>query len=230
MAKPMLHKSEKHAIVDRANSTILIAVSVAVFIVVFSGFAAKALISQGNYHRRVISEKRDALDTLEENSDAVKKLEQVYQSFEAEPQNVLGGNPAGDGPLDGDNAKIVLDALPSEYDYPGLSSSLEKLLVDGGYQISAIGGTEDPALQSETPGEITANQNPTPQEIPYPFTIVSSTENTLKLLQLLESSIRPFYIETLTLEGQGGNISADIGLKTFYLPATGLNVSSKVVQ
>ena len=230
MAAPSNHKSEKHAIVDKANATILIAVSAAVFVVVFSGFAVKALISQGGYHQRVITEKREALDTLKANREAVDELAKVYTAFEGESTNVLGGNPDGEGPLDGDNAKIVLDALPSEYDYPGLSSSIEKLLLDGGYQITAIGGSEDPAQQSETPGEATVVTNPTPQEIPYPFTIVSTTENNLRLLQLLESSIRPFYVDTLTLQGQGGNLSANIGLKTFYLPATGLDISSKVVK
>ncbi len=230
MAKQSLQKSEKHAIVDRANTTILIAVSVAVFIVVFSGFAMRSLISQGNYHRRVISEKREALSVLVDNSAAVEELERVYTAFEGEAVNVLGGDPDGDGPVDGDNAKIVLDALPSEYDYPGLSSSLEKLLVDGGYQITSIGGSEDASRQSETPGESSVTSNPVPQDIPYPFTIVSSPENTLKLLELLEKSIRPFYVETLKLEGQGGNLSANIGLKTFYLPATGLDVSTKVVK
>ena len=223
--------SIKHGIVDKANTTMLASIAGAIFIVVFCAFAVQALVSQSLYQQRVIDEKRDALEVLRSNKTAADELRTSYESFATEEINVLGGEKEGNGPKDGDNAKIVLDALPSEYDYPALSSSLEKILLDGGYQIQSIGGSED---RSQTPvddgSDSVVSAAPEPIEIPYPFSIETSPEGTLQLLTILESSIRPFYVDSLRLTGQGNNLSVSIDLKTFYQPATGLQISTKEVR
>jgi len=233
MARSDSRTSVKHAIIDKANSTTVIAVSVAVFVVVFCGFAVRSLVSQSLFNQRVISAKKDTLNILRANKLAVVDLEESYVSFENEAINIIGGSPEGTGPKDGDNALLVLDSLPSEYDYPGLSSSIEKVLVDGGYQIELIGGSEQDALvvdPTADDGSLVASTEVVPTEIPFPFTIVSTPENVQNLLSLLESSIRPFYIDALTLEGSGSNLSAKIGLKTYYQPVTGLKVTSEKVR
>ena len=225
--------SIKHAIIDKTNSTILIAVGVAVFVVIFCGFAVRSLVSQSLFNQRVISAKKEALSTLRANKLAVVELEESYKTFEGDAINIIGGSPTGSGPKDGDNATLVLDSLPSEYDYPGLSSTIEKVLVDGGYQIESIGGSElelfvdDQGLDDST---ITSAAESVPVEIPYPFIISSTPDSVQNLLRLLENSIRPLYVETLTIEGSGANLSANIGLKTFYQPATGLEVTTKEIK
>ena len=233
-----INKSQKHAIIDKANSTVVIAVSLAVFIVIFSLFATRTLFSQSLFQKRVIDEKKVALEVLKDNKQAVIELTEDYETFQGEAINVLGGDPKGTGPKDGDNATIVLDSLPSEFDYPGLSSSLEKVLVDGGYQISAIGGSErDTGAPldgdiDEDDGTVIVSDNTIiePVEIPFPFTVEAAPDQVYNLLKLLESSIRPFHIETLKIESQGASLSARIGLKTYYQPATGLRVTSKEVR
>ena len=222
--------SEKHSIIDKANSRMLVMISVAVFIVVFSAFATQALISQSFYHNRVISEKKKALSTLQDNNEAVEELEQSYISFVTEPVNVIGGNPEGTGPRDGDNAKSVLDSLPSTYDYPAVSSSVEKILLDGGFQIDAVGGQEDASLLDEGESTTITTSQPDPVEIPYPFSVSTDVESAVRLLQILESSIRPFSINTLTLTGQQNNLQIDIDLNTYYQPASGLVITTKEVQ
>lgn len=223
--------STKHLLVNKANTTMLVAVAATIFVVVFCAFAVRALISQSLYHNKVISEKKTALSVLQNNKKAADELKVTYESFATESINVLSGDPEGDGPLDGDNAKVVLDALPSEYDYPALSSSVEKILIDGGYQIQSIGGSED--INQQTPvGEevVVTGRTAEAVEIPYPFSIETSPDSALKLLETIESSIRPFYVDSLRLTGQGDNLSISVGLKTFYLPASGLEVTTKVVR
>ena len=222
--------SIKHGIVDKANTTMIAAGAGAVFVVIFCGFAVSALISQSSFQREVIGEKRKALDILEENKKEADALEASYVAFESEQINVLGGNREGDGPKDGDNAKLVLDALPSEYDYAALASSIEKILLDGGYQIQSIGGSEDASQSTNSVDDVVVSGSPEAQEIPYPFSIETSPEGTLRLLEILESSIRPFYVDSLNLQGQGNNLSVRIDLKTFYQPATGLQISTKEVR
>jgi hypothetical protein len=114
----------KRALISKANSTMVIATGIAAFVFVFSAVASKALFSQASYQNRVITQKKKALSTLNGDISAVSTLKSSYKSFIGTPRNVLGGNPTGTGDQDGDNAKIVLDALPSKYDFPALATSV----------------------------------------------------------------------------------------------------------
>lgn len=227
------HLSTKHLIIKKANLVIVISVSVAVFVVIFSLFAARALFGQASYNQNVINEKQEALKLAEQNNDSIKKLEEAYVSFATEPINIIGGNPEGTGPQDGANPKIVLDALPSEYDYPALSSSIEKLLLDNSYQIDRIGGSEDPALaaQSSADGESApASSSAVVTEIPYPLSITSTAEGAKNLLDIFERTIRPFHVENISISGSDANMSIQISMKTYYQPSTSFTVTKRAVN
>lgn len=236
--------SAKHAIIDKANTTMLMSVAGAIFVVVFSVFAAKALIEQSSYQNEVINQKQEALKIAEQNHQAAQELETSYIAFATEPINVLGGSPTGSGPKDGDNAELVLDSLPSELDYPAGASSIEKILLDGGFLIKALGGSEsvdapapiapvdETAVVDETTGEEVPTDSTlevTVAEVPYPFEAVATPETTPILLQILESSIRPFNITSLTLEADGTNIILQVSMKTFYQSGTSLQVTKEEV-
>lgn len=221
------HKSVKHEIIDKTNSRVLIAVGVATFIFIFSIFAVRALISQSLYHGRVIREKELALRLIDENKDTVEDLKQSYEAFEAESINILGGNPTGQGALDGSNTKLVLDALPGTYDYPALSSSFEKILRDGGYDIGAIGGSEDSSLAESSKK---ATKNVKPIEIPYEFTVNSDTEGIKRLLDTLERSIRPMYVDSLEIQAGDTVLQAQVNLRTYFTQPKTFEVSTKVVK
>lgn len=222
-------KSIKHDIIDKTNTMMLIIVSIAIFIVMFCLVATKTLFSQSLYQNKVISEKKTALRTVQSNKTAADELESSYKTFVESSVNVLGGTIDGEDPRDGDNAKLVLDSLPSTLDFPALSSSIEKILIEGGYTIKAIGGEEKGLAVDETLDPAAAVES-IPVEIEYPFGISTSPDASLVLIQILEKSIRPFNISGLTLEGSGNNVEIKINMKTYYQPATGLQVSSKVVK
>jgi hypothetical protein len=228
ISKP--HLSSKHLIIKKANATIFAAIAIAVFMVIFGLFATRALLDQASYHQRVISAKKDALNKAEDNSDKVKDLEASYRSFASESVNVLGGNPTGNGALDGSNPKIVLDALPSVYDYPALSSSVEKILTDNSYQIERIGGSEDKALSSSNTSGNSPVSTSSPVELPYPLTIQSTVSGVENLLNIFERSIRPFYIEKIQLSGSDQSLSAKFTMKTFYQPGISFQVSTEVIE
>jgi hypothetical protein len=222
MAKTFGHKSDKHEKVDRENTKIVSAVGVAAFIVVFGLFSVRALVSQSLYQGKVISEKEATLDQLEDNRASVDNLRNLYTAFVSESENVIGGSPDGDGPKDGDNAKIVLDALPGEFDYPGVASSLEKILTDGGYRIESIGGTEDASLAG--------SDSSAAVDVPYPFSIRASPKATENLLNTLESSIRPIYVDSLTIRSNEGGLRTSFGIRTFYQPGVDFSLGEKVVR
>ena len=222
--------SIKHDIIESANFRTLVTVSVAVFVVVFCLVAAKSLFSQSLYQQKIISEKKETLDVIKQNKVTATELAETYVSFIEEPINVIGGNPTGSGPRDGDNGTLVLDSLPSELDYPGLSSSIEKILLEGGYNIESIGGDDLGSTTADAGSTEVTGIESVITEIPYPFLVSSSPELSLSLVQTLESSIRPFSINTLKLEGGGNSLEVRIDMKTYYQPAVGLKVGEKVVR
>lgn len=218
----------KRALISKANSTIVAATAVAAFVVVFSAVASKTLFSQAAYQQRVIAQKQKALTTLKSDISAVDNLKTSYKSFVDTPRNVLGGNPAGTGDQDGDNAKIILDALPSKYDFPALTTSLEKLITAQGLQIQGITGTDDEVKQS-------ANQaSATPQPFAMPFQVrVSGSYDSIKnLLSVFERSIRPIQVKKVEVDSaaQGGTMTAIIDAQTFYQPEKSLKIRTEVVQ
>lgn len=232
--------SSKHISIKKANTAIYASVSIAVFMVIFGLFSAKSLLSQGSYNKLVIKEKKSALKTAKQNVINAKSLEQAYVAFASEPINLLGGNPAGNGPLDGSNPKLTLDSLPSVYDYPALSSSVEKILIDNSYQIERIGGSEDASLStvvgaagSAASSGVAVQASTLPStvtEIPYPLKIQSDVGGVERLLKILEKSIRPFYVDSIELSGNDQSLSAKITMKTFYQPGITYNTSTKVVK
>lgn len=217
--------STKRLQIDKANSTIVIVIAVAAFISVFSLVASQSLLSKRAYQSRVIGEKEKAVKQLKENLTARDSLVSAYRQFVEAPSNTLGGDPKGKGDKDGDNAKIVLDALPSKYDFPALAASLEKILTDRNYNIKSITGVDDEIAQQNM-------TSPTPQPIDIPFEIsISGTYQSMpNLISLLEHSIRPFHINTLNFKGTNASMEITITAKTFYQPEKNLNITTKVVK
>ncbi|HMT19186.1 MAG TPA: GspMb/PilO family protein [Candidatus Saccharibacteria bacterium] len=221
------HKSVKHDAIDKSNNRTIIAVGTATFVFIFSAFAVRALISQSLYHGRVIREKELALSQLKENEQSIDELKKTYESFESEEINILTGNPAGNGALDGTNVKLVLDALPSKYDYPALSSSFEKILRDGGYDIGSIGGAEDSGLAESSAKAI---KDVKPVEIPYVFSVNADTEGLVRLLETLEHSIRPMYVDQLEVQVGDTVLQAQVTLRTYFTQPKTFELGSKEIK
>lgn len=216
----------KRALISKANSSIVIATSIAAFVVVFCGIATKTLISQASYQNRVISAKKKALATLQSDLNARDSLVSSYKTFVDTPQNVLGGSPTGTGDKDGDNAKIVLDALPSKYDFPALATSLEKLVKAQGLTIMSISGTDEELTQA-------ANQtsaDPQPVTMPFQIQVAGSYDAIKALVNDLERSVRPFQVNKVELSGNEGSMTAAIDAQTYYQPEKSLNIKTEVVK
>lgn len=218
--------STKKIAIDKAYGTMVLAVGISAFVVVFSLVASKALYSQMRYQNKVSSQKEKALKTLKSNVSAADQLTTAYQEFSGATVNVLGGNPKGDADRDGDNPRIVLDALPSKYDFPALTTSIEKLLKDSGFNITTITGNDDEIAQ----GTANSSDNPQPIEIPFSVEVATSGQQGKTLMELFERSIRPIQVNKLVLNSQNGQLKATITAKTYFQPEKNLNVRSEVVK
>lgn len=215
----------KRVQIDKANIYIVGAVAIATFIVIFSAVATKALWSRQSYQAKVIEHREKARDQLKANIAAASELTESYKRFVTTTPNAIGGNPSGNAERDGDNAKITLDALPSLYDFPGLTSSVEKLAVAEGLKIEAIEGVDDEANQAQLAAGSAM------VEMPFKVTVNGQYPNAGNLLLQFEKSIRPFKITKLIFAGAENNtVDLSIEAKSFYQPARSLEVKKEVVK
>lgn len=224
MAK--IELSTKRLQINQANVTIVIATSIAAFVAIFSLVAARALLSQYAYQSKVIQKKEVAKKQLEANIVAVNSLLSSYQQFESRTDNIIGGTSTGTGDRDGDNARIILDALPSKYDFPAVATSLEKLISEKNAKITKIAGTDDEVTQQAA--EATAS--PQPVEIPFEIGVESNFQTTQELIGVFEHSIRPIKIGSLALTGKDGSLTLALKAKTYYQPEKSLSIKSEVVK
>lgn len=230
MANPTQNPNGKRALIDKANNRMVITVAISGFLIVFCLVACRALWAQRSHQSQVISEKEKAVKQLKANITAVDKLATSYKEFVGTPDNVLGGNPNGTGDKDGNNAKIVLDALPSKYDFPAFITSIENLLQIKGFELASITGTDDEVAQSQTSD---SGKKSEPVEIPFEMQVTTDSYQKVQLLlTTLEKSIRPIKATSLELTGGQGEAGISVTLKgvSYYQPAQGLSIEKKVIQ
>lgn len=208
---PKINLSNKRLQIDKANAVMVIAVAAAVFMVIFTLVASRALWSQRSYQERVKVAKEEARNQLAENIKEADKLVQSYETFVKTPENLIKGNSSGSGDRDGDNARLVLDSLPSKYDFPALMSSLEKVISQRGFEIESITGTDDELNQSK------AANTAQPVDMPFEFK-VSGVYQAIKDLTLdFEHSIRPFHVQKITITAEEeSKMGFSVTGKTYY--------------
>lgn len=224
MKRPTL--SAKRIAIDKTNASLLIIVSVSAFLVVFSIVATRALYSQLTYQSKVINKKEATLKLVEKNIEEVAKLNTAYQEFANATENAIGGNPKGSGDRDGENARIILDALPSKYDFPALTTSLDKLARSGGFQLSSITGTDDEVNQADK------QTSDTPEAVDMPFSVEAdiSVTDGKNFLQLFERSIRPIQVQQVVINAQDSKLNIQVNAKTYFQPEKRLNVTEETVK
>jgi hypothetical protein len=212
--------SIKHVQIDKSQSTMFAIIAVAVFFCVFGLFATKALVSKGLYQRRALHAERDVAATLKSNYTNAQTLLTQYNVFAKEDPNVLGGSLNGSGINDGDNPRIVLDALPSKYDVPALASSIEKVMSARNVTFNTLNITDDPSGNSDQP-----QARPSSTAIPFSFEGTTNYKTAQQLLQDFESSIRPFDLNTLEIDGTDNTLKLTVGMTTYFQPAKSLDLT-----
>ena len=202
---------------DAGQKRLLILVTVSVVVTIFCLVSAKALLSYASYHRHELAAKKAVIKQLEASIATANSLESQYQTFNGVNPNFIGGKNTTDpnaSPPDGNNARLVLDALPSNYDFPALISSVSKILTNDGIASPGIAGSDLSATTSSAP-----STKPTPVQIPLSINGSSSYGGVQNLIRDLERSIRPFDITTLNFGGTNSTISISAGLNTYFQPA-----------
>jgi hypothetical protein len=219
--------STKRVAISKANAQMVAVVAIASFVTVFCLMASKAVFSTNVYQAKVTTKQQAAKVALQRNISAYNTLLTSYSHFVGKPENIIGGSKDGTTDNDGDNAKIILDALPYKYDFPALTSSMEKILNDRGLKITSITGTDDQVAQQTN----TESATPTAVPIPFSFGIDNANYDAVnKLMTSLQQSIRPIQIDTMNVSGSASDMSVTITAHTYYQPAKAVNISKKVLK
>ena len=222
-----LQISTKRTAISKSNAQVVLVVAIASFVTVFCLVAAKTVLSQNSYQSRVIKAKTTAHKQLVLNIAAASSLVSSYNSFVSPSANIIGGNTTGTGDKDGDSGKIILDALPSSYDFPALASSLEKILTSQNLKVSSISGVDDQVNQ----GANLSSPNPQPVTMPFSFSVTGASYASIQqLITTLQNSIRPIQVDTLSLSGAANSMQATITAHTYYQPAKNLKITNQVVK
>jgi len=225
MAKELM--STKRVAISKANAQLVIIVAVASFVTVFCLIASRAVLSQNQYNARVVSAKEDARNQLEDNLKTFTDLQKSYSAFNSTATNVIGGTSEGTGDRDGNNSKIILNALPSSYDFPALTSSLEKIFRDSNLTVSSITGTDDQLAQQAN----VSSSKPQTVEIPFTFTITGANYQSItKLMETLQKSTRPIVVDSIEISGANKSMTATVNAHTYFQPAKSLVPETKVVK
>jgi Tfp pilus assembly protein PilO len=217
----------KRVAISKANTQMVAILAVASFITVFCLIASKTMFGQISYQNKVVSAKNKASLQLRKNLEAFDSLVTSYKSFDGASTNVIGGQKDGSGDNDGSNSKIVLDSLPSIYDFPALTSSIEKIISDNGLKADSVTGADDQLNQQSNLN----SPEPKPVDIPFSFSIKSADYSSVqRLVTALQRSARPIVVDSIEITGGQSNMAMTVNAHTFYQPGKSVNVKSEVVK
>jgi hypothetical protein len=221
--------SDKNLKVDKSKSRPIAVVAIAAVVIVFCLFSIKALLAQGAYQRRVVNAKQDTVKQLKNDIEAAKNMSQQYDVFETANPNMLGARsdvPENTPPPDGKNSRLVLDALPVEYDFPALISSITKLMGMHGIAQPSIGGVDLGSSSTNAP-----SANPEPVAISQiPISGSSSFSGVQNLIRDFERSTRPYDITSLQLSFNSSGATLSLSVDTYYQPARAIILESQEVK
>lgn len=225
MAKELI--TTKKVAISKANAQMFVAIMITCFVTVFCLIAAKSVWSHNLYLAKVISAKQKAKTQISDNIESYNQLKTSYNDFETKEKNAIGGSRTGTGDNDGPNSKIVLDSLPSTYDFPALASSIEKIITDRGLKVSGITGTDDQVNQESNE----SSSSPSPVPIPFSFSVDNANYASLQqVITALQLSIRPIVIDTVNISGGGNQMTATVSAHTYYQPSKNIKIKMKDVQ
>lgn len=220
--------SIKHLQIDKENATMLLVVGACAAVAVFCLISSKSLYTLSRYHAKVIDQKKDSKSKIDTALKNLNSLETSYKLFVGNDKNALGAspkpNPSSPGKNEGDNAKLILDALPSKYDFPAFATSLEKFLTDNNYSYEEISGSDDILNQNPV-----ASANPVVVEIPFSISSNGQYDTMKKLISDIEHIIRPMQVSSMTISATEKDLKLSIQGKTFYKPEKSIHTTSKVI-
>jgi hypothetical protein len=207
---------------DKSKTNSVTLLGIAAFVLIFGLFTIKTLFGFYAYQNVVISAQKASLSNINLDQQVANNVESSYKSFVNQPNNIIGGTSIGTTSTSGNNAKIILDALPQTYDFPALMSSMQSLLTVPGITIQSLTGSDTSLTQ------VVSSQ---PIPIPISFAVQGSYSNIENLFNVLNRSVSPIDILSVELSGTDTSLTASITAQTYYYePSSGIFSSTEIIK
>lgn len=218
MASKKNNTSSMHGQITKAATQTFIAVAIASVVVSMSLVLLNILWGTAKYNSRVQGQQEETRKVLQSNVEAAPELEKSFRNLEI-GDNLLTGQPD-----DKKNSEVILDALPSKFDFPALATSIDALAARSSVELDTFSGVD---LGS---GATQSSASPEPEVIPFNVEVKGSYASITKFLKGLEDSIRPISVVSIKLSGTDSNLTASIKAETNYQPAFDLTIQKEVVE
>jgi len=217
--------SPKRLALAKANTQTVIISAVSAFIIVFCIVAINYLLGLRSYQQKIIDADQLANNQLTIVNSNAQRLTSAYNSFVSKNPTIIN-KPVVSAPIRYNNATVILDALPSQYDFPAMITSIDKILQSDNLDVQSIGGTDQSTSTSSSP-----STNPQPVAMPFNFTIQNANYASLQTLFLqLELSIRPIQIQSINLSGTDSSMTLSVNAQTYFQPGKVFKIGSETIS
>lgn len=218
--------SMKRVALTKANAQTVIVTAVGAFITVFCIVASHYMLNLIGYQSKVISADKKADTQLKANVVSENSLIAKYQQFIQQNPTIIGKPLVNSSQLKYNNATVVLDALPSQYDFPALTTYLQQMLTLNNLNVTSIGGQDQSATMSNQ-----ASANPQPIELSFSFSISNASYQSIQqLFQELQASIRPIQVDSINLSGTDSSMNLSVTAHTYYQPKKLFQIKTETIQ
>jgi len=222
---PHKQSSIKRVALDKANTQTIIVAAVGAFIIVFCIVASNYLLGLRSYQQKIINADQVAYNQLKIVNANAKLLTNNFDKFVNQNPTLIG-KPIAKGKIKYNNGVLILDALPSQYDFPAMITSIDKILQSDNFDIQSIGGSD---LSASTPS--TPSSNPQPVAMPFNFTIQNVTyPNIHKLFVQMQESILPLQVESVSLSGTDSSMSLSVDAQTYFQPGKVFKIGQETIN
>ena len=223
MGKSNIGGLKKRQQIDKSNKMMFIWITGVSVVVGFSLVLVLFLAQRILYGERVLTEKQETATTLTDNLKVVTELQNNVRLLNTN-ENLKSVR------LDAEDSavQVILDALPADANSTAMASSLQTRLLSG------VSGVSIESISIDAVDDAEDGSGDSSEAVGIGFSFTISTEKNQdglrKILQRIERSIRPFTIDTFTIEGQNGQVTMTANGRGFYLPAQQVKLTEEVVK
>jgi len=130
------------------------------------------------------------------------------------------------------SADRILSAMPTSMAYENLIATLEAMGQQSGVKVTSVSLGDQATAAQATPNTTTAASG---QNVAIPFTFTVNVEGNyaaiIAFLQKTEQSARVINFNSMTVSGaNGGDLTAEITMTTFYQPAADISSTTKPLK
>ena len=222
MDKSNIGGLKKRQQIDKSNKMMFLWITGVSVVVGFSLVLILFLAQHIWYGERVLAEKQETASILADNLNVITELQNNVRLLNTN-EDLKSVRLDTDDPA----IQVILDALPADANATAMASSLQTKLLSG------ISGVSIESISIEAVDDVEDGDNSS-DAVGINFSFIIRTEKNQdglrEILQRIERSIRPFTLDTFTIESQDGQVTMKANGRGYYLLAQQVELIEKVVK